>query len=128
MLQVSASAPLWHHVLQDDFFRHFLAPRSAETYLRGWATGESPRSGLNRRPVLYESTALPLSYSGGRLEISRRGQVDEEVFEQKRLVDGGSRHDDPAGLGAGVEGRHGGARAGHCRRRGGHQSIAVEPL
>src|SRR4051794_23924401 len=29
-------------------------------------TWKSRESGLNRRPVLYESTALPLSYRGGK--------------------------------------------------------------
>ncbi|HVW35172.1 MAG TPA: hypothetical protein VHL53_21745 [Acidimicrobiia bacterium] len=42
------------------------------------------------------------------------------MLEEERLVDGGSGDDDPAGVGAGVEG---GAAVG-----AGHQGVAVEPL
>jgi hypothetical protein len=48
--------------------------------------------------------------------------VDEEVFEQERLIDGGSRHDDFAGFGAGVEG--GDSFPAGARDEG----VAVEPL
>src|SRR5688500_19531575 len=35
-------------------------------YARDAYVDESHRSGLNRRPLDYESSALPLSYGGGR--------------------------------------------------------------
>ncbi|HZI37312.1 MAG TPA: hypothetical protein VFF24_03325 [Acidimicrobiia bacterium] len=47
--------------------------------------------------------------------------MDEQVFEEKRLVDGGSGDDHLTGLGAGVEGGDGGAGTGD-------QGVAVDPL
>ena len=48
-------------------FRARVAERMRESARHEVAETGSRESGLNRRPVLYESTALPLSYRGGIL-------------------------------------------------------------
>ncbi len=73
----------------------FLGCRGGELGRRKW----SQWSGLNRRPTVYETVALPLSYTGldsrginvsGRRFQARQNRREMDIGAERRLFCGGS--------------------------------------
>lgn len=56
----------------------------------------SLRSGLSRRPAVYETAALPLSYGGEKLAADERvGVLEHRVIDEIEVRRVALEHDDP---------------------------------